>query len=75
MMATFKTTRLDITHSIHEMLCDDHKRKFSLTTEKKIREATLSQVMSMLYKHMITKDIENYKGIFAPKYRTFHLLR
>ena len=76
MMATSKATTLDIANSIPKILYErvEQKWKFTLIIDKQIKEVTLAQVMPSLDKQMISKDVEKYKGIFAPKYRAFNIL-
>ena len=50
MVATFKTTPIEIANSIPKILYDrvEQKWQFNLNNKKKIREATLAQVMPTL---------------------------
>lgn len=77
MMATFKTTPLEIVDSLPKSLYNIVKQKwqYSLTTERQIKEAQLAQVIPTLDKKMMEKSMNKYKGRPTPKYRAFKLLK
>ena len=77
MMATFKTTPLEIFNSLPKNIYDrvEQKWQFILTIERQLREAILAQVMPTLDKYMIAKSMDKYKGNFSPKYRALNILK
>lgn len=77
MMENFKKSPLQISNSVPKILYErvEQKWQYCLDLEKKIREASLAQVMPKLSKAQISKDVKKYAVRFVPKYRSFSILQ